>query len=297
VSDARPLYTSRRRLAFQPKAYFSVQCTAYMIFMVLVGGNRHLSRAHHRAVIFLFFLMETWFARPASVNHPGRPSAARGIIFRGWCLPRALGRHLKATGLRLLPVGYLGSKSSAGTSLIAVGKIHVGTAQLGDRALSPKPCAHRGAEVIGRSDPQCKRPVAIGSSRATCRTAAGVGAITAQLPPRFDRLCNSAVPLGAPGALPWRQFLRPARALSEALRHLPSRWRLVNAASISAMRRRQSRDRGAKRMPRAAFRFSALIISNDVPTLMAKPAEQGAVAGCGPRSRRTHPFQANGVRL
>ena len=44
---------------FQPKTYFSVQWTAYMIFMVLVGGIGKFEGAILGAV--LFFLIETWF--------------------------------------------------------------------------------------------------------------------------------------------------------------------------------------------------------------------------------------------
>lgn len=44
---------------FQPKTYFSVQWTAYMIFMVLVGGIATFEGAILGAVIF--FLFETWF--------------------------------------------------------------------------------------------------------------------------------------------------------------------------------------------------------------------------------------------
>ena len=46
-------------MTFQPKTYFSVQWTAYMIFMVLVGGIGRFEGAILGAVIF--FLIETWF--------------------------------------------------------------------------------------------------------------------------------------------------------------------------------------------------------------------------------------------
>jgi branched-chain amino acid transport system permease protein len=46
-------------ITFQPKTYFSVQWTAYMIFMVLVGGIGTFEGAIVGAVIF--FLIETWF--------------------------------------------------------------------------------------------------------------------------------------------------------------------------------------------------------------------------------------------
>jgi len=46
-------------LTFQPKAFFSVQWTAYMIFMVLVGGIGTFEGAILGAL--LFFVIETWF--------------------------------------------------------------------------------------------------------------------------------------------------------------------------------------------------------------------------------------------
>ena len=46
-------------VTFQPKTYFSVQWTAYMIFMVLVGGIGRFEGAILGAIIF--FLIETWF--------------------------------------------------------------------------------------------------------------------------------------------------------------------------------------------------------------------------------------------
>ena len=46
-------------ITFQPKTYFSVQWTAYMIFMVLVGGIGTFEGAILGAVVF--FLIETWF--------------------------------------------------------------------------------------------------------------------------------------------------------------------------------------------------------------------------------------------
>src|ERR1700677_58747 len=46
-------------LTFQPKAYFSPQWTAYMIFMALVGGLGTFEGAILGAIIF--FAIETWF--------------------------------------------------------------------------------------------------------------------------------------------------------------------------------------------------------------------------------------------
>ena len=46
-------------ITFQPKTYFSPQWTAYMIFMVLVGGLGTFEGAILGAVVF--FAIEAWF--------------------------------------------------------------------------------------------------------------------------------------------------------------------------------------------------------------------------------------------
>ncbi len=46
-------------ITFQPKTYFNVQWTPYMIFMVLVGGIGTFEGAILGALVF--FLIETWF--------------------------------------------------------------------------------------------------------------------------------------------------------------------------------------------------------------------------------------------
>jgi branched-chain amino acid transport system permease protein len=89
-------------LTFQPKAYFSVQWTAYMIFMVLVGGIGTFEGAIIGAVIF--FLIETWFGATGVWYLVGLGGAA--LIF-ALVLPRGIwGAIERRTGLRLLPVGY-----------------------------------------------------------------------------------------------------------------------------------------------------------------------------------------------
>jgi branched-chain amino acid transport system permease protein len=89
-------------LTFQPKAYFSVQWTAYMIFMVLVGGLGTFEGAIIGAVIF--FLIETWFGATGVWYLVGLGGAA--LVF-ALVLPRGIwGAIEERTGLRLLPVGY-----------------------------------------------------------------------------------------------------------------------------------------------------------------------------------------------
>jgi branched-chain amino acid transport system permease protein len=89
-------------LTFQPKAYFSVQWTAYMIFMVLVGGIGTFEGAILGAV--LFFAIETWFGATGVWYLVGLGATA--LIF-ALALPRGIwGAIERRTGLKLLPVGY-----------------------------------------------------------------------------------------------------------------------------------------------------------------------------------------------
>ena len=89
-------------LTFQPKAFFSVQWTAYMIFMVLVGGIGTLEGAVLGAL--LFFFIETWFGSAGVWYLVGLGMTA--LVF-ALLLPRGIwGAVERYTGLRLLPVGY-----------------------------------------------------------------------------------------------------------------------------------------------------------------------------------------------
>jgi branched-chain amino acid transport system permease protein len=89
-------------LTFQPRAFFSVNWTAYMIFMVLVGGIGTFEGAILGAA--LFFLIETWFGGTGVWYLIGLGGAA--LVF-ALLLPKGIwGEIEKRTGLRLLPVGY-----------------------------------------------------------------------------------------------------------------------------------------------------------------------------------------------
>lgn len=89
-------------ITFQPKTYFNVQWTAYMIFMVLVGGIGTFEGAILGAL--LFFLIETWFGGTGVWYLIGLGATA--LIF-SLLLPRGLWGTLEERfGLRLLPVGY-----------------------------------------------------------------------------------------------------------------------------------------------------------------------------------------------
>lgn len=89
-------------ISFQPKTYFGVQWTAYMIFMVLVGGIGTFEGAILGAV--LFFLIEAWFGAAGVWYLIGLGAAAAVFAL---VLPKGLWGMFEArTGLRLLPVGY-----------------------------------------------------------------------------------------------------------------------------------------------------------------------------------------------
>ncbi|MBW4025001.1 MAG: branched-chain amino acid ABC transporter permease [Proteobacteria bacterium] len=89
-------------ITFQPKTYFSVQWTAYMIFMVLVGGLGTFEGPIIGAVIF--FLVGTWFGADGVWYLIGLGATA--LVFALF-LPRGLWGWVDTRfGLRLLPVGY-----------------------------------------------------------------------------------------------------------------------------------------------------------------------------------------------
>ncbi len=89
-------------ITFQPRTYFSVQWTAYMIFMVLVGGLGTFEGPIIGALVF--FTIETWFGGAGVWYLVGLGAAA--LLFSLF-LPRGVWGWIEArTGLRLLFVGY-----------------------------------------------------------------------------------------------------------------------------------------------------------------------------------------------
>ena len=88
--------------SFQPKTYFSVQWTAYMIFMVLVGGIGRFEGAILGALIF--FVIETWFGALGVWYLIGLGTVA--LLFSLF-LPRGLWGGIETRfGISLMPVGY-----------------------------------------------------------------------------------------------------------------------------------------------------------------------------------------------
>ena len=88
-------------ISFQPRTYFSVQWTAYMIFMALVGGLGTFEGPILGAV--LFFLIETLFGGVGVWYLIGLGATA--LLFALF-LPRGVWGELQHRfGIRLLPVG------------------------------------------------------------------------------------------------------------------------------------------------------------------------------------------------
>lgn len=89
-------------ITFQPKTYFSVQWSAYMIFMVLVGGIGTYEGPILGAV--LFFAIETFFGAQGVVYLIGLGATA--VLF-ALLMPRGIWGEIEHRyGIRLLPIGY-----------------------------------------------------------------------------------------------------------------------------------------------------------------------------------------------
>ncbi len=89
-------------ITFQPKTYFSVQWTAYMLFMVLVGGIGTYEGPIIGAVVF--FAIETFFGAAGVTYLIGLGVVA--VVF-ALVLPKGIWGTLEAKlGIQLLPVGY-----------------------------------------------------------------------------------------------------------------------------------------------------------------------------------------------
>jgi branched-chain amino acid transport system permease protein len=89
-------------ISFQPKTYFSVQWTAYMIFMTLVGGLGTFEGPIIGAVIF--FAIETIFGASGVWYLVGLGATA--LVFSLF-LPRGIwGTLTDRFGIDLMPVGY-----------------------------------------------------------------------------------------------------------------------------------------------------------------------------------------------
>jgi branched-chain amino acid transport system permease protein len=99
VAGALWLATS---VTFQPKTYFNVQWTAYMLFMVLVGGIGTFEGPILGAV--LFFTIETFFGAAGVYYLIGLGLIA--VLFALFLQRGIWGAIDKRFGLELLPVGF-----------------------------------------------------------------------------------------------------------------------------------------------------------------------------------------------
>ena len=89
-------------ISFQPKTYFSVQWTAYMVFMTLVGGLGTFEGPILGAIIF--FAIETFFGGSGVWYLVALGAAA--LLFSLF-LPRGIwGTFSARSGTQLMPVGY-----------------------------------------------------------------------------------------------------------------------------------------------------------------------------------------------
>lgn len=97
-------------VTFQPKTYFHVQWTAYMLFMVLVGGIGTFEGPILGAV--LFFAIETFFGAAGVYYLVGLGLVA--VVF-ALLVPKGIwGKVEGRFNLQLLPVGYRLRSRSAG---------------------------------------------------------------------------------------------------------------------------------------------------------------------------------------
>jgi len=96
-------------ISFQPHAFFGTQWTAYMLFMVLVGGLGTFEGPVLGAV--LFFSMESWFGATGVVYLIGLGAVSLAFSL---ALPRGIWGYVEQRfELRLLPVGYRLSRGAA----------------------------------------------------------------------------------------------------------------------------------------------------------------------------------------
>ena len=89
-------------ITYQPASFFSVQWTAYMLFMALVGGLGTFEGPIIGAIVF--FVVQDQFGDKGVWYLVGLGASA---VFFALLLPRGIwGSVEERFGLRLLPVGY-----------------------------------------------------------------------------------------------------------------------------------------------------------------------------------------------
>ena len=121
-------------ITFQPRAYFSVQWTAYMIFMTLVGGLGTFEGPVLGAV--LFFVVETLFGAYGVWYLVGLGAAA--LLFALF-VPRGIVGHARSGGSRCAAAGRL-SRRAAGGAAVGRGRC---ARKLASSAPVPPACSSR----------------------------------------------------------------------------------------------------------------------------------------------------------
>ena len=203
-------------MTFQPKTYFSVQWTAYMIFMVLVGGIGTFEGAILGAL--LFFLIETWFG-------------GTGV----WYLV-GLGATALVFSL-LLPRGLWGTHRGALRAPPAAGRLPRGASRLGTR-LDGRTASPAHITTLGRRHDHAFRQ---DDSHHRCRLRA-----SARARPNSPASSGADV-IGVDVREPARQYgtLRQGGHLVKGRRRRPGR----AAAAAASMRSAMSLASPAKRAP------------------------------------------------
>ncbi len=280
-------------ITFQPKSYFSVQWTAYMIFMVLVGGIGTFEGAIIGAVIF--FLIEAWFGASGVWYLIGLGATA--LVFALF-LPRGMwGQVEDRLGITLLPVGYRLRgidevfANRRGRIDMIVGKVIVITGvSSGIGARTAELARAQGAEVIGidLDEPA----VAMDFVQADLSSAAEIAIVAKRLPRRIDALCNIAGLSGKVGAAKTLAVnFYGLGLLSEILApRIREGGAVVNIASIAGFGWRANLDarQGAGRHPGHAGHLWRSPRISACPTTTAIPSRRRrcCCGPCGPPTTR-----------
>ena len=211
-----------------------MQWTAYMIFMVLVGGIGTFEGAILGAVIF--FLIETWFGATGVWYLVGLGAAA--LVFALAAAARHLGRdrepHRAAAAAGRLSARLL--KLLRGESHDAAGQDHRRhRRRLGHRRAHGGTLRAASAPTSSASTATSRRAALAGFIKGDLSTPAGVAAIVdaAAAALRCAVQCRRALGRAGRGADGGGQFLRPARAERSRGAAIRDGGAVVNVASIA----------------------------------------------------------------
>ena len=160
-------------------------------------------------------------------------------------------------------------------------------------------CAQLGADVIG-VDRAEGGPRLAGFVRGDLGTEAGITAIAAQLPSRFDALCNIAGLSGAPGAAPTVAVnFYGLRALSEAAaRRIRQGGAVVNVASIAGYGWRANLNRAKSMLAiRGVPDVAAVLRDHSVAEAEGYPLSKELLLLWTQIAAHQPTFKSNGIRV